>query len=153
LEPAVRIALAVVISRKPEEVFPWIGDPHRAMRWQKGVRGGQILTETPERIGTTFREEMQENGKTLVIWGEITQYFENRLISFRLDSKIHRVGATYSVSGNERESTLAVESIIHWKFPMNILSLLMGRKIRDGILRQTKYELGELKRLCETEQI
>ena len=147
-----KIALAVDISCKPEEVFPWIAEPDKAMRWQKGVKGGEILKETPEKIGTTFREEMEENGNSLVMCGEITNYVPNKLISFHLESKIHRVDVSYSIVGSDNRSTLTAESTIHWKFPMSIISLIIGRKMREGILRQTESEFAELKRLCETQQ-
>jgi hypothetical protein len=144
------IALAVDIFCKPEEVFPWIAEPDKAMCWQKGVKGGEILKETPEKVGTTFREEMEENGNSIVMYGEITNYIQDELISFHLESKIHRVDVSYSIVWNNNRSTFAMESIIHWKFPMNVISLVIGRKIREGILRQTESELAELKRLCET---
>ena len=147
-----KIIHAVDISCKPEEVFPWIAEPEKAMRWQKGVKGGEILKETPERVGTTFREEMEENGKRIVLYGEITNYVPDRFISFHLESKIHRVDVTYSIVGSDNKSTFSVESTIHWKFPMNFISLIMGRRIREGILRQTESEFAELKRLCETER-
>jgi hypothetical protein len=147
-----KITLAVDVFCKPEEVFPWIAEPDKAMRWQKGVKGGEILQETPEKVGTIFREEMEENGKSLVMYGEITEYIQDKLISFHLESKIHRVDVSYSIVGNDNKSTFTVESTIHWKFPMNIISLIIGRKIGEGILRQTESEFAELKRLCETKE-
>jgi hypothetical protein len=68
----VKITLSVDIYRRPEEVFPWIAEPDKAMRWQKGVKGGEIIKETPEKVGTTFKEVMEENGNHLVMYGEIT---------------------------------------------------------------------------------
>jgi hypothetical protein len=147
-----KITLVVDIFCKPEGVFPWIAEPDKAMRWQKGVKRGEILKETPEKVGTTFREEIAENGKSLVMYGEITDYIQDKLISFHLESKIHRVDVSYSIVGNDNKSTFTIESTIHWKFPMNIISLIIGRTIREGILRQTESELAELKRLCETKQ-
>ena len=66
-----KITLTIDILCSPVKVFPWIAEPDRAMRWQKGVKGGEIIKETPEKIGTTFKEEMEENGKKLVMYGEI----------------------------------------------------------------------------------
>jgi len=73
-------------------------------------------------------------------------------MSFHLESKIHRVDVSYSIVWHDDKSTFAMESTIHWKFPMNIVTLIMGRKIREGILQQTGTELAELKRLCETSE-
>ena len=147
-----KITTAINISSKPNEIFPWIDNPDRAMRWQKGVKKGEIIKETTEKIGTTFREELEENGKTLVMYGEITDYVPDKLISFKLESRIHRVLVNYSVVEITNKSTVTADSQIKWKFPMNIISLIIKNKIKTNILRQIKSELLELKKLCETEQ-
>lgn len=56
------------------------------------------------------------------MYGEIANYIPNELISFQPQSKIHGVYIIYSVVGN---------------------------KIKENILRQTKSELSELKKLNE----
>ena len=145
-----KISTTIDIYREPEEVFSWINEPDKAMRWQKGVKSGEIIKEIPEKIGTTFKEVMEENGKSLIMYGEITNYIPNELISFQLESKIHKVHVNYSVKGEIEKSTVLIESTIDWKFPMNIICLIIGLKIKAKILDQTKSELSELKRLCET---
>lgn len=144
------INTSIDISSKPEEVFSWIENPAKAMQWQKGVKRGEIIKETSQRIGTTFTEEMEENGKSLVMFGEITDYIPNQLISFHLESKIHTVYVNYAVVGDTNMSTIKVDSKIKWKFPMNIICLFIGHKIKANIVRQTLSELTALKKLCET---
>ena len=147
-----KITFIVEIQCAPEGVFPWIAEPDKAMQWQKGVKGGEIIKETPEKVGTTFREEMEEDGKSIVMYGEITDYIQDRLIAFHLESKIHSVDVSYSIEGKEDKSTVTLDSTINWKFPMNIISLFIGRKMKAGIVEQTESEFAELKRLCETNQ-
>ena len=72
-----------------------------------------------------------------------------KLISFHLESKIHSLDVSYSIVGDNNKSRFTAESIIYWKFPMNIVILIIGRKIKKNILRQTESEFTELKRLCE----
>jgi hypothetical protein len=146
-----RITASVDISCKPHEVFPWIAEPKKAMLWQKGVKEGTILIEKPEIIGTTFVEVMKENENSLEMLGVITGYIENKLIAFHLKSKIHELDVSYSIEGGNQKSTITVESTINWKFPMNFMSFIMGRKIKENILQQTKAEFAELIKLCETE--
>jgi uncharacterized protein YndB with AHSA1/START domain len=145
-----QFVFSILINRPPADVFPWIDDPERAMQWQKGVKKGTILYETPERIGTTFTEEMEEDGRSLEMTGRISGYRPGELISFHLESKIHRVEACYAVAGEGDGSRVTVETTIRWKFPMSFISLFMGSQIREGILKQTEAEFAELKRLCET---
>jgi len=144
-----KITYTIYIACKPEEVFIWINEPDKAMHWQKGVKNTEIIKETHEKIGTTFKEEMEENGKNLIMYGEITDYIPNKLISFHLESKIHRVNVSYTVAGDVNKSKVKVESTIRWKFPMNLICLVIGHKIKKNILRQTQSEFIELKKLCE----
>jgi hypothetical protein len=145
-----RITTSVDISCKPNDVFPWIAEPKKAMLWQKGVKGGTILIETPERIGTTFMEIMEENGSSLKMFGVITGYIQNKLIAFHIKSKIHELHVSYSIEGDNNQSTITVESTIIWKFPMNIMSTIIGRKMKESILKQTEAEFAELVKLCES---
>ena len=92
---------------------------------------------------------MEENGNSIVMYGEITDYIQDKLISFHLESKIHSFDVDYSIVSKAKKSTFTIDLRIKWKFPMNIISLIFGRKMKEGILQQTKTELAELKRLCE----
>jgi len=145
-----KITLSMHIGRTPSEIFPWIADPDKAMHWQKGVQGGEILHETPEKIGTRFKEILAENGKTLEMFGEITDYVENRSISFHLESKIHIVDTTFSIQSGEDGSEFSAEWTIRWKFPVNLIHFFAGNKIKRKIIKQSEAEFVELKRLCET---
>ncbi|MCL4872404.1 MAG: SRPBCC family protein [Anaerolineae bacterium] len=148
-----KINFAVEVLGEPDKVFPWIDNPEKAMLWQKGVKKGEIIKETPEKIGTTFMEEMEEGGNSLVMHGVITGYIRNKMITFQLESKIHKLDVCYSITGEDGKSVITVESNIHWKFPMNIMRIIFGRKIKEGILKQTESEFAELKRLCEEEKV
>jgi len=147
------INYAIEVSGEPDEVFPWIDNPEKAMLWQKGVKKGEITIETPEKIGTTFIEEMEDGGSSLVMHGVITGYVKNQMITFQLESKIHKLDVCFSITGKDGKSLIMAESNIHWKFPMNIMSIILGRKIKEGILKQTESEFAELKRLCEEEKV
>lgn len=135
------ITLSIKILQRPEELFPWIAEPQKARLWQKGIKDETIIKETKEKIGTTYKEVIEENGKSLEMTGVITDYKQNKLIAFHIESKIHNVDVIYSIVGDGNKSILTVESKIIWKFPMNIICLLIGKKIRKGILKQTEFEL------------
>ena len=143
-----KIEYAINFNCTPDNIFPWIDDPNKAMCWQKGVKDYQIIESTADKIGTSFKEEMEENGKSLIIEGKITQYYKDRLISFQLESTIHKLDVNYTIERKGNQSIVRLSSYIVWKFPINIMLLLIGRKIKNNILQQTKEEFEELKRLC-----
>ena len=77
-----RITYANEILKPPEFVFPWIAEPEKAMGWQKNVKGGEVIIKRPEVVGTTFKEEIEEGGNSLVMYGVITKYIRNQIIEF-----------------------------------------------------------------------
>lgn len=147
-----KFTVTIDILQTPEELFSWLAEPQKAKLWQKGVKDETIIKETKEKIGTTFKEVIEENGKSLEMTGVITDYKQDKLIAFHLKSKIHSVDVIYSILRDESKSILTVESKIIWKFPMNVISLIIGKKIRNGIIKQTEFELKELKKQVETKE-
>jgi hypothetical protein len=138
------------ILKPPKIVFPWIANPEKAMQWQKNVKGGEIMINKPEMVGTTFKEIIEEDGNSLEMVGTITQYIENQQIGFHLQSRIHDFNVIYSVEEIDKGSKVSIEANIKWKFPMNIVSLIIGKKMEAGMIKQLETEVLELKRICET---
>ena len=139
------------ILKPPEIVFPWISEPEKAMKWQKNVKGGEIVINKPEIIGTTFNEVIEEDGNSLEMYGIITKYIKNKIIGFHLESKIHEFDVSYSVEEINKVTKISIEAIIKWKFPMNIISLFIGKKMEKGLIKQIESEILDLKRICETD--
>jgi hypothetical protein len=145
-----RIAYENVIARPPGVIFPWIADPEKAMKWQKNVKGGKIIVNKPEVIGTTFKEMIEEDGNSLEMYGTITRYIENEIIGFHLESRIHEFDVSYSLEAIGRKTKFSIEAIIRWKFPMNIVSLFIGKKMEENLVKQLEAETRELKEICES---
>jgi len=145
-----RITYANEILKPPEFVFPWIAEPDKAMQWQKNVKGGEVIINRPEVIGTTFKEEIEEGGNSLEMYGVITKFIRNQIIEFHLESKIHELDVSYSVEELNKNTKIIVDARINWKFPMNLLSIFIGNKMKKGIAEQMESEILELKRICET---
>ncbi len=146
-----RIAYENMISQPPEVVFPWIAEPQKAMKWQKNVKGGEIIINRPEIIGTTFKEIIEEDGNSLEMYGTITKYAINRTIGFHLESKIHEFDVSYSLEEINKKTKFRIEAIIAWKFPMNIVSVFMGKKMKAALVRQLETETLDLMKICGME--
>jgi hypothetical protein len=121
------------------------------MKWQKNVKKGRIISRKPEMVGTTFSEIIEEGGRSLKMYGVITRFIENETIGFHIKSKIHEFDVSYSLEANNKSTHMFIEVLIRWKFPMSIVCLLLGKRMKKGITRQLESELMELRRLCETE--
>ena len=144
-----RIDYEIDVSCRPEELFPWVAEPEKAMMWMKGVKSAEVLKETPGKVGTEFKEVMEEGGESLEMHGTITGYVGNKLIAFHLESRVHEVDVSYTIESCNDTARLLTMSTIGWKFRMNIMSLIFGRKLKGKIIGQLESEFSELKRLCE----
>ncbi len=145
------ISSSIDIKCSPATAFGWIEKPEKTMVWMSSVSKAEILHETADRVGTTFRETMEEDGNALEILGAITGFEPGRSVSFHLDSKVNTLDVKYSVEPIPGGVRVAECAAVRWKFPINVYSIFFGKKIRDGILMQLHQEFGRLKALCEEE--
>jgi len=144
-----KIASSIDIKSSPKVVFGWLEDPEKAMQWMTSVSGGEILHETPNRVGTTFREVVEDESGSMELHGTITGFEADKSIAFHLESRVNIVDVDYRVEKTDEGTRLDYDADIKWKFPVNIINIFMGNKMRQSILAQLQDELSELKRLCE----
>ena len=145
-----KISFSIDINSPPVTVFSWVENPEKAMKWMTSVARGEILHETPERVGTTFREVVEEDGDGVELQGMITDYKPDRLISFHLESRVNVVDVEYCVEAIQSGTRLTQNANVHWKFPVNVISIFMGVKMKQNISAQAQDEFKKLKELCES---
>ena len=137
------------IKAKPEKVWYWLGTPERAMVWQTNVSKTEILKRTPNWIGTTFRETIEENGGGTEMEGVITDYRENQTLAMHLSGKFNVVDVEWRIEERGEHTRLAVYSNMRFKSFINILSILMRPIFKRTITKQLQGEFAILKELCE----
>ena len=145
------IFYAIEIKSTPDVVFGWLEDPEKAMVWMTSVSKTEILHETPDRVGTTFREIVEDEGGAMEMQGVIAGFEPDKSISFHLDSRVNTVDVTYSIEASGEGARLVEEANVRWKFPVNIFSIFIGDKIKRNITDQLQDEFNRLKELCERE--
>ena len=114
------------------------------------VSGGEILHETPERIGTTFKETVEENGRSAELHGVITGYKQNEFMSFHLSGKFNVVDVEYYLEEIVDHTRLTFNSDIRFKSITKVLMLVMRPLFKKKTMDQLKKEFAKLKDLCET---
>jgi hypothetical protein len=143
-----RIEYRDEIPLPPETIFPWIADPQKAMQWQSDVKSGEILAEVPGTVGTTFREVVERGGRSLEMRGIVTRYDLDTAIGFHIESRIHEFDVVYSLQPVDGATRFTIELTIDWKFPMSLITALVGKRIAERIRKDLASEVAELKRLC-----
>ncbi len=144
-----KITNTIEISSPPEKVFLYLKDPNRAMEWMTSVSKGEILKETPNMVGTTFRETIEENGRGTEMDGVITDYVANRKIAFHLSGKFNIVDVEYCLEQLGGITRLSQEANIRFKSFFKVTSIILGPLFKKKIINQSQSELTKLKELCE----
>ncbi|MFC2050702.1 SRPBCC family protein [Chloroflexota bacterium] len=144
-----KLKYAIEIKATPEKVWYWLGTPERAMVWQTNVSKTEILKRTPNWIGTTFRETIEENGSGTEMEGVITDYRENQTLAMHLSGKYNVVDVEWRIEERGEHTRLTVYSNIRFTSLINILSILMRPVFKRKITKQLQGEFAMLKELCE----
>ena len=137
------------INSTPEQVFQWLDQPEKALMWMKSVRSTKILNDMPGRVGTTFIEVVEENGKSTELHGVITAFKPGHMISFKLTGIYNDTEVLYQVNGSKEKTLLTIDASIRFKSFTKIVMFFMGPIFKKKIKTQFTSEIEMLKKLCE----
>ena len=144
-----KVVNSVEINATPEKVFYWLEEPDRAMQWMTSVTGGEIVKETPNKVGTTFREYIEEEGRGIEMHGVISEFVSNERFAVRLGSKLNVVNVSFSLE-EEGGATQLVQNVeLQFKGMLKVLSVFLRASIKRKITSQAQSEFSRLKELCE----
>ena len=141
-----KLVYSIEIKAAPEQVFYWIERPERAKQWVMNVSRSEYIKETPERVGTTFREYAEEDGQGIEMMGVVTEFQPNRLFAVHLESESHTADVSFVLKGENGKTILTQNIELHFK---NELDEIVYDSIKKGIMNQARSEFARLKRLCE----
>jgi hypothetical protein len=145
-----RISHTAVIRRRPGVVFSWIADPARAARWQPDIVDYEITAETPDIVGTAFRERLADENGSIDMRGRIVAYDPGREMTFDLRGRGIRVISRYSVRPYGDASELILELDVRVLGP---LTRLLEPFLRPRFERQVTADVERLRVMCESEDV
>ena len=144
-----KLTYTMEIESTREKVWYWLGTPERAMVWQTNVSKTEILQKTPDWIGTTFRETIEENGRSTEMQGTVTDYKENQSLAMHMSSKYNMVDVEWCLEETKNGTRLAVKADLRFKSFLRLVSILFRPAFKKNALRQLQEEFARLKELCE----
>ena len=144
-----KITNSIEIHSPTQVVFAWLEDPRRAKQWMTSVSKTEMINETPERVGTTFRETVEENGRGTELTGVITEFVPNRRLAFHLEGKYNAVDVIYTLQENGGDTRLSQTADVNFKGWLRIMGFLMAPAFKKKVLAQATSEFAALKTLCE----
>ncbi len=148
-----KIENSVEINATPRTVFYWLAEPERAERWVISVTRSEIIRETPNKVGTTFREYVEEDGRGIEMNGVVTEFVPDELFAVHLESKVNEVDVRFSLREKEGVTQLVQNVDLRLRGLLKVVGLFLRASIRERVSRQAQNEFLRLKQLCETEAV
>lgn len=115
-----------IINAPANIVFLYLEDNERLSQWVPNLVEDEALTETPEKVGSTFRQVFLERGKRIEMIGEITEYTENKRMRVDISGDMFNLDVDYILKALSHEQTeLTQDSHIRFKGVLRLFAPLM----------------------------
>jgi len=90
-----KTSMTTIIDTPAHIVFPWLEDKERLMQWIPNLTEDEPIIDTPEKVGSTFRQVFLERGKEMEMTGEITAYKENERMRVYMIGEMFNLDVDY----------------------------------------------------------
>ncbi len=115
-----------LIDAPAATVFLWLEDNDRLRQWVPNLIEDEPLVETPEKVGSKFRQVFLENGRRMEMVGEITEFVENERLRVDITGKMFDLDADYVlVALSETRTELTQNTEIKFKGMMMLFAPIM----------------------------
>jgi hypothetical protein len=138
---------SIEIDRPIDEVFD-LTNNHVA-QWSIVVVENEVLDETPDGVGTTFRCVTEERGKRMEFQGVITRYQPPHASAIRLTGQMFDIDAEYLFQDLSGRTRVTQKSVVTGKGLFKWFLLLCGWMMKRSSCDATAKELQSLKKFCE----
>ena len=143
----VRVNFTIHGNRAPADVFDYLTDPEKLVRWQAGLTAMRTEGAGPVGLGARLREVRTFLGRRAESTLEVTRYeperaFSVKAVSAPIPFEVHQ---TLEPQGGGTRITVVAEARVG-----RLMRLAAGVAVRAAE-RQTKDDFERLKRLLEAE--
>lgn len=137
---------AVEIDVPPEDVFPWLAESDRRLRWMGALVESEPLTEGPAAVGSRFRDVFEEHGRRVELAAELVEFDPPRRLVVHLVSDAFESTLVQTLDGEGGATRL--EAVIDTGYTMRGARLLAP--VATGLAqRRLEADLARLKELLE----
>ena len=139
---------SVEINCPIEDVFDFTN--HHVVEWSITVVEDEVVNETPDRVGTTFRCVTQGHGKRMVFQGTVTRWEPPHLSAIQLSGDAFDIEAAYFFEATPVGTKVTQKSVITPKGFTKVFFFLFGWMMGKAGCAEAKKELYNLKRVLES---
>ncbi len=142
-----RTATQIDIDRPIEEVFRLTNESVSA--WSKTCVSEEILNETPDVVGTTFRVLTEDRGQRMEFEGVVTEYDAPRFSRSKLLGKSFDIDVSYQFEDLGGRTRVTQDAQVTGKGFFKVMLALTGWAMKKSSCSAQDDELVGLKRYCE----
>ena len=114
------------IDAPAEIVFLWIHENERLKQWIPNLIEDEPLLDTPEKVGSRFRQVFLESGKQMEMTGEITAYVENERLRAMMSGDMFDLDVDYTLKAlSDTQTDVTQETEIKFKGFLKLFAPLM----------------------------
>ncbi|MEW4490280.1 SRPBCC family protein [Thalassoglobus sp. JC818] len=140
---------SVEIQRSIEDVFFLTID--HVPEWSRVVVEDEVIDETPDVIGSTFRTVTAEGGNRMEFLGEVTAYDPPKFHAIHLTGELFDIDAEYRFEYLGAKTRVTQLSTVTPKGFLKVFFFMFGWLMKTSSCKATQQELDRLKRFCETQ--
>jgi uncharacterized protein YndB with AHSA1/START domain len=141
-----RIAAEVDIARPAAEIFPYLVEADKRLRWVHGLVESTPLDDGRPRAGTRFRDVVVDHGQRTTIDAEVERYEPSHGLTARLEARGFVSRVSYRL--DEEDGRTHVDCTVETQFTMRVARLLAPVVTRHA-QKAIENSLRRLKELLE----
>jgi len=143
---------SVSIDAPAKTVFLWLEDDVRLKKWVPNIIVDEAIIETPEKVGSTFRQVFLERGKEMEMFGEITAYVENERMRVAMTGDMFNLDVDYILKPTgDAQTELTQNTEINFKGFMKLFTPIFSLMAKFGSNKAQAEAHATLKRMAEAE--
>ncbi len=138
---------SIEIDRPIEQVFEFTLD--HTPEWSLVVVENEVLTETPDGVGSTFRVLTEDRGRKMEFQGVVTHHQPPTASSVNMVGKQFDIFAEYTFEDLGGRTRVCQRSVVTPKGFMKLVFMLLGWMMKKSSCDAAEKELANLKALLE----
>ena len=138
---------SIEIDRPIDEVFRLTND--HVAEWSIIVVEDEVVDETPEGVGTTFRTVTEDHGRRMEFQGVVTRSDPPRAHAVRLTGTSFDIETEFAFEDLSGRTRVTQTASVTGKGFFKVFMLLFGWMMRKSHCEASQNELASLKRFCE----
>jgi len=115
-----------IIDAPAATVFLWLEDNARLKQWVPNLVEDEPIHETPERVGSRFRQVFLEKGRKMEMVGELTAYVPKERMRVMMTGELFHLDVDYNLLAvSDVQTEVTQDTVIAFKGALKLMAPLM----------------------------